>query len=77
MTALLIALGAWFSTGAHTGWTQTSQVTMQRDEITGIDYPVRRAVFVAGIEVPLLGAAVAAGFGGLSLLAQRRRPVVA
>ncbi|HEY0946177.1 MAG TPA: hypothetical protein VGD81_12950 [Opitutaceae bacterium] len=73
VTALLIALGVWFSTGAHTGWTQTSAVTMQRDDITGIDYPVRRNVFVAGIEVPLLGTAAATAFAGLSLLTQRRR----
>ena len=73
LAALLLALGIWLSTGAHAGWTQTSIVTMQRDEITGIDYPVRREAFIAGIEIPLIGAGVSAAFGGLSILSQRRR----
>jgi hypothetical protein len=72
VVVLLVGLGLWARSGARLGWTQTSIVTLQRDEITGIDFPVRRDAFVAGVEVPLLAAAVAIGAAGLSLLAQRR-----
>ncbi|MEY4090157.1 MAG: hypothetical protein RJB55_2428 [Verrucomicrobiota bacterium] len=40
-----------------------SEVEMRRDEITGIDYPVRRDKFTAGVEIPL------AALGGAALLA--------
>ena len=70
--ALLFAgVGVWFATGARIGWTQTSAVTMQRDEITGIDYPLRHPAFIAGVEIPLLGAAIAATLAGISALQRR------
>ena len=59
--ALLVGgFGVWLATGAHLGFTQTSLMTMQRDEVTGIDYPQRRPGFVAGVEIPLgtAGAAI-------------------
>jgi hypothetical protein len=56
-------IGIWLATGAHRGWTRTSEVEMRRDEITGIDYPVRRDKFKAGVEIPL------AALGGAALLA--------
>ena len=56
-------VGVWLATGAHRGWTRTSEVEMRRDEITGIDYPVRRDKFTAGIEIPF------AALGGAALLA--------
>lgn len=71
-----LGLAVWLFTGAHLGWTQTSKVTMQRDEITGIDYPVRQDAFVAGVEVPLAAASLAAALAGLSLLPAFRRTVV-
>lgn len=75
---LLTGLGTWLATGAHCGWTQTSIVTMQKDEVTGIDYPVRRRAFVAGVEVPLAAAAGAAALTALSFATHRRRsPVTA
>jgi len=77
LSALLVlaaGLLVWAGTGAHLGWTQTSVVTIQRDEITGIDFPVRRPAFVAGVEVPLLATVIAAAAAGLSVLV-RRRPV--
>jgi hypothetical protein len=58
------------------GWTQTSIVTIQRDEITGIDFPIRRRAFIAGVEVPVLATATALLVAGLSVLAQRRSIVV-
>lgn len=71
-----LGLIVWLFTGAHLGWTQTSKVSVQRDEITGIDYPVRQETFVAGVEVPLAAAGLAAALAGLSLLpAFRRSPV--
>lgn len=67
----LAGLGVWIAGGARVGWTQTSSVTLQRDEITGIDYPVRRAAFLPGVEVPLAAAAFAAVLAGLSLIRPR------
>ena len=72
LVILLAGLALWARSGARLGWTQTSVVTVQRDEITGIDFPVRHNAFVAGIEVPLLATTVALGAAALSLLAQRR-----
>jgi hypothetical protein len=75
LSALLVlaaGLAIWAASGARIGWTQTSVVTIQRDEITGIDFPVRHNAFVAGVEVPLLATLVAAAAAGLSLVAQRR-----
>lgn len=72
----LIVLGSgfavWAASGARVGWTQTSVVTLQRDEITGIDFPVRRRAFIAGVEVPVLATATALLVAGLSVFAQRR-----
>lgn len=70
--ALLAGLGTWLASGAHPGWSRTSTVMMQKDEVTGIDYPVRRAGFVAGIEVPLAGIVAAGALAALSLLPRRR-----
>lgn len=67
----LAGLALWAGTGARWGWTQTSAVQLQRDEITGIDYPVRRSAFLPGVEIPLLTTATAAGLAGLSLLLGR------
>jgi ABC-type transporter Mla subunit MlaD len=72
-TALLAVLGVWVATGAHLGWTQTSKVVVQHDEITGIDFPVREKTFVAGVEVLAVGAGFAAALAGASLLTHRRR----
>ncbi len=76
ISALVIALATvatWVSTGAHRGWTRTSIVELQFDEITGIQYPVTRPGFVAGLEVLALGAATAAGLASLSLLPRLQR----
>lgn len=72
LVILLAGLGLWVHSGARLGWTQTSVVTLQRDEITGIDFPVRRDAFVAGVDVPLLATVVALTTAGLSVLAHRR-----
>jgi hypothetical protein len=62
----------WVAAGARMGWTQTSIVTMQHDELTGIDYPVRAAAFRPGVEIPLLATATAAMLGGIGWVARRR-----
>jgi hypothetical protein len=69
----LAGVGVWLATGAHAGWTQTSVVTMQRDEITGIDFPVRRSALIAGVEVPVTGVVLATLLLGASFL-RRGRP---
>jgi hypothetical protein len=71
LAVLLAGLGLWGATGARLGWTQTSAIRLQTDAVTGIEYPVREPKFVAGVEVPLLTAALAAGFAGLSLFPRR------
>lgn len=71
--ALLGVLGLWLATGAHRGWTRTSQVVMRHDEITGIDFPVREKTFVAGVEVLALGAAAAGAFAAASVFVRRRQ----
>lgn len=65
------AVGVWLATGAHCGWTRTSEVEMRRDEITGIDYPVRHEKFTAGIEIPV---AALIGAAALSMIARVLRP---
>ena len=72
LAVLLLGLAGWAAAGARLGWTQTSVVSTQRDEITGIDFPVRRSAFVPGIEVPLLAFAVAGSLAALSWAASRR-----
>ncbi len=69
---LLAGLGLWLATGTHRGWTQTSVVSMQQDEVTGIAYPVRREAFVAGVEIPLGAGVLAIALAGLSFLPGRR-----
>lgn len=69
---LLAGLGLWLATGTHRGWTQTSVVSMQKDEVTDIAYPVRREAFVAGVEIPLGASVLAIALAGLSFLPGRR-----
>lgn len=69
---LVAGFGAWAATGARLGWTQTSAVTMQHDEVTGIDYPVRESAFVAGIEVPVGATLAAAAIAAVGVLQRGR-----
>jgi hypothetical protein len=76
LAVLLLGLVGWAAGGARFGWTQTSVVTMQRDEITGIDFPVRRDTFIPGVEIPLLAIVVAGAFVGASWVLSRRTAAV-
>lgn len=76
LAILFAGMVGWAAAGARFGWTQTSIVTMQRDEVTGIDFPQRRNAFVPGIEVPLLAFAVAGSLLALSWAAARRTGAV-
>lgn len=67
----LAGVGVWAAGGARVGWTQTSTVALQRDEITGIDYPVRRDAFLPGVEIPLAATAFATLLAALSLIRPR------
>ena len=62
----------WVTAGARIGWTQTSIVTMQHDQLTGIDYPVRATAFRPGVEIPLLATATAAMLGGIAWATRHR-----
>lgn len=69
---LIATVVLWLSTGAHRGWTKTQITDMHRDEITGIEYPVQRDGFVAGVDLLGAGAGVAVGLLAVSLLIGRR-----
>jgi hypothetical protein len=70
---LIAIVAVWVATGAHRGWTKTEIVEMHRDEITGIDYPVQRPGFVAGVDLLGAGASVAAILFAGSWITNRRR----
>ena len=72
LAVMALGLTVWVAAGARVGWTQTSIVTMQHDQLTGIDYPVRAAAFRPGVEIPLLATATAAMLGGIAWVARRR-----
>lgn len=69
-----VALLIWIAGGARIGWTQTSVVVMEHDALTGIDYPVRHAAFLPGVEFPLSGVAAAALLVGVAYITRRRAP---
>lgn len=69
---LVAILALWAATGAHRGWTQTSRVVVQHDEITGIDFPVHQKTFVAGVEILAAGVGLSAALAGASLLTARK-----
>jgi hypothetical protein len=77
LVILLAVFTLWLSTGRHTGWTQTSVVELRHDDITGINYPVRREALVAGVDLLAAGAAAAGLLAGLSLIPFRRRLAMA
>lgn len=72
LAILVTGAGLWLSAGARFGWTQTSVVTLRTDQVTGIEYPVREAAFVAGVEVLLLAAATAGTLVVVAWAAARR-----
>jgi len=51
LALLLLTLGVWLATGAHTGWTQTEVTEMRVDPVTELEYPETQRRFVAGVEV--------------------------
>ncbi|RRJ97328.1 hypothetical protein Ga0100231_001875 [Opitutaceae bacterium TAV4] len=71
LAIFLVTLGLWAATGARIGWTITNIAEMHHDEITGIDYPVRKNTFIAGVEIPLLGLSAALALGGLGFFLSR------
>jgi len=73
LVAALATLGVWLGTGAHRGWTRTSVTEMHRDEVTGLDFPVERAQFIAGLELLAAGLGVSAALGLGAFAAGRRR----
>jgi hypothetical protein len=46
-----LTLTVWLVTGAHTGWTRTSKVTMKFDPVTELTYPDSEPAFMAGVEI--------------------------
>jgi len=71
LVALVIVFAAvtfWFVTGAHRGWTKTSEAKKTLDEITGIEGITYEQRFVPGLD--FLGGALLGGgiLAGASLL---------
>jgi len=74
LAALAVFLGGlalWGATGAHRGWTKTQITEIQRDEITGIDYPVTRDGLVAGVDLLAAAAGLGVALFGVSLVVGR------
>jgi hypothetical protein len=74
LVVCVATVATWFATGAHLGWTQTTVIEMQHDDVTGIDYPVPHQKFVAGIEVLAIGTGASAGMATLAFLLTRKKP---
>lgn len=68
---LISSLGVWLATGRHLGWTKTEVTRIERDEITGLDYPIREDKLVAGIDMLGLGLGLA---GSFALASRALRP---
>ena len=74
---LVASLGTWFATGANRGWTRTEDTVMEKDEITGLEYPVSKPVFQPGVDVLLPVLAVAGMAFATSLFLSRRSKALA
>lgn len=75
LAALLLALatvGVWLATGAHRGWTRTTETEMQLDPVTEIEFPVERKRFVMGVELLGSGLFAALALAGISFLFQNQ-----
>ena len=78
--ALLIALGAvitWVATGAHWGWTTTSQAVKVSDPVTGLEGVEYHARFQAGVDFLGAAAVTAAVLAGASFLFRSKKPTTA
>ncbi|WP_442888239.1 hypothetical protein [Congregicoccus parvus] len=71
-TLFVATLGTWVATGAHRGWSKTTVTEMHTDEFTGIEYPVERDAFVAGLEFVAVGLAGSLVLGASSLVVRSR-----
>jgi thymidine phosphorylase len=60
LVVALATVGVWLATGAHRGWTRTSETVMEVEPITGLEHPVETKKFVMGVE--LLGAGLGLAF---------------
>lgn len=71
MFSMILAVGTlagWAGLGANPGWTKTELIHFVRDEVTGLDGPVREKVFLPGIELLAVGLLAAAFVFVLSLV---------
>ena len=71
VVALVVALATvavWLATGAHRGWTRTTETVMEVEPITGLEHPVETKKFVMGVELLGAGLGLAAALAGGSFL---------
>jgi hypothetical protein len=65
----------WAQRGAHTGWTQTSHLTMKQDDVTGLDYPTYQKRLTPGLDVLVGGLLLGGVINLVGTFVARRRPV--
>jgi hypothetical protein len=64
----LVTVAVWLATGAHRGWTRTTETVMKVEPITGLEHPVETKKFVMGVELLGAGLGLAAALAGGSFL---------
>jgi len=74
--AILCALavfGAWWATGADTGWTKTQIAVMQVDPVTGLEFPDWENRLILGIEFLVLGLIGSAAIGIIGVFIPKQK----
>lgn len=67
-----LTLLLWLLTGAHRGWTRTSEPVERVDDVTGLTYREYQRRFRAGLEVLAGGLTAAALLAGAGWVLDRR-----
>lgn len=67
-----LTLLLWLATGAHRGWSRTSEPVERVDEVTGLTYREYQRRFRAGVEVLAGGLMVAGLLAGAGWALDRR-----
>jgi hypothetical protein len=69
-------LSWWWFSGADMGWTKTYVTIPATDEITGIQYEVKKEKFVPGVDFLAAGIGLSAGIFAASFLLSPRKPKI-
>lgn len=66
-------LSWWWFSGADMGWTKTYVTTPATDEVTGIQYEVRKEKFVPGVDFLVTGIGLSFGIFATSFVFGRKK----